>query len=123
MFLCLTLTYSVTSVEPGPVETAFIPNIRGNQQGSSFAKSDPDLDSNVDEKTTEMRRAFLENYSQLWDMMQSGPDIAEIIKNCVCEERPPVRIQTSPATTDLAKQYLVDPSGEKQSKFMFSFMQ
>ncbi|KAJ8033786.1 Retinol dehydrogenase 8 [Holothuria leucospilota] len=115
---------SVTSVEPGPVQTAFVTNIKQNQQGGTFQENDPDLDSKVDHKTAAMRQALLRYQSKaMVETMQSGLDVAEIIKKCIYEKKPPVRIQTSPSTVEIAKGILVDPSGEKDTEGLYSLLQ
>lgn len=114
---------SVTSVEPGPVQTAFIPNIKQNSQGE-FSDKETEQDLAVDEKTTAMRLALNKSYAPLLaNAMQTGLDVAEVIKKCIYDEKPHVRIQTSSAMEEMVKEILVDPTGDKYTERLFSLMQ
>ncbi|KAJ8033787.1 Retinol dehydrogenase 8 [Holothuria leucospilota] len=114
---------SVTSVEPGPVQTAFVPNIKENKQGE-FSEKETEQDLAVDEKTTAMRIALNKSYAPLMaSAMQTGLDVAEVIKKCIYDEKPHVRIQTSLAMEERAKEVLVDPTGDNYTERLFSLMQ
>ncbi|WP_411026722.1 hypothetical protein, partial [Salmonella sp. s54395] len=82
----------VTSIEPGPVQTSFIPNINKNNQGSSLDSEGVVVDAGVDEVAGALRKKFFANYvPSMIKHMQTGHDVAQVIKKCIYSEKPPVR--------------------------------
>ncbi|XP_071837095.1 retinol dehydrogenase 8-like [Apostichopus japonicus] len=102
----------VTNVEPGPVQTPFVRNIRKNNQGGELDAVD--VDAGVDDFSGNLRKKFLANYGPIMqETMQTGEDVAQVIQNCICSEKPSLRVQTSDSKKQRAKAALVDPSGDK----------
>ncbi|KAJ8030302.1 Retinol dehydrogenase 8 [Holothuria leucospilota] len=108
---------SVTSIQPGPVKTSIHDNVASNnQKGPEFLCSNVSENSNVledsDNKMAHLIRSFHEKMlPDVWGDYQPVHEVSELIKKCILEEKPPVRLQTSDEMTKLAKQILVDPNG------------
>ncbi|KAJ8030304.1 Retinol dehydrogenase 8 [Holothuria leucospilota] len=108
---------SVTSVEPGPVKTSVLDNLMtNNQKGPEFLCSNVFQDSNVledsDQKMAHLIRRFHEKmFPALWCNHQPVYEVSKLIKKCILDEKPPVRLQTTNEMTEMAKKILVDPKG------------
>ena len=77
--------------------------------------SENDVPGSEDEK---LKNTFLKKtFASIFvNIQQSGTEIGEVIKRCINEENPPVRIQTSDATIQMAKEVLVDVTGNNITK-------
>lgn len=115
---------SVTVIQPGPVNTSISENIKKNKLGSFEPEENPKLDSKADEETHAMRLAYWDKFMvPLFQRgLQSSHEVAEVIKKCIYEKNPRVLIQTSEVTKEMAKEVLVDPTGNKAVEYMTSLM-
>lgn len=123
--LLKTFNISVTSIQPGPVQTSFFANIKENKQGEL---STPEAESDVvpkDAEMKELRDKLIANQMQRMKeiQFQTAEEVAEVIKKCVKDERPDVRIQTSKSTIMMAKEILVDPTGNNSTNTLAAILQ
>lgn len=109
----------VTIVEPGPVLTSMTEYvIKTSERGSSTSDApSPDIDAGVDDLAISLRKTALASVEQWIKQYLQTPDVvAELIKDCIFNENPPVRIQTSAAMLEQAKEILKDPTGNETLK-------
>lgn len=109
----------ITSVEPGPVKTSMGANIEANNQGKLSFGREPQVKGSEDET---LMNTFFTNYlGSFAGIEQTGTEIGEVIKKCINEALPPVRIQTSDATIKMAKEVLMDHTGNNVTEELQSF--
>ncbi|KAJ8033782.1 Retinol dehydrogenase 8 [Holothuria leucospilota] len=101
----------VTSVEPGLVKTSIIANVGKNNQGG-FPVGEENQESE-DETKSMMNTLIAKYFSILSSMEQTGTEVGEVIKKCIYEENPPVRVQTSDGMVKMVKKILVDHTGNQ----------
>ncbi|KAJ8033778.1 Retinol dehydrogenase 8 [Holothuria leucospilota] len=105
---------SVTSVEPGPVNTSMADNLEINGQGLSplqHAES-----SSSEDETDALLKTFLEKYFPVFlSHEESKLLVAEVIKDCIYQANPPVRIQPGDSIRKLAREILIDHTGNKNT--------
>lgn len=108
----------LTIVEPGPVLTRMstpLSEIIQRKSKTSGVRS-ADVDADVDLATVLVENNLKNMYKRLQNYAQTGQDVAEVIKECICIDNPPVRIQTSAAMIEKAKGILIDPTGRKMDE-------
>ncbi|KAJ8033509.1 Retinol dehydrogenase 8 [Holothuria leucospilota] len=105
--LMRTFNISITSVQPGPVKTEFQTNISQNKQGS-LSTEDEIHDA---ETKALMGKAFEKFMAALGPGWQTGKDVAEVIKKCVQNDKPDLRVATSDFVQKRGEAILVDYSG------------
>lgn len=98
---------SITSVQPGPVKTEFQKNISENKQGS-FSTENEVHDVETKALMEKYFGKFMASIAQEW---QTGKDVAEVIKKCVQDAKPDVRVATSEFVKARGGAILVDYSG------------
>ncbi|XP_071837091.1 retinol dehydrogenase 8-like [Apostichopus japonicus] len=114
----------VTCVEPGPVQTSITTNISKNNQGGITERDEVDVDAGVDDFARNQRKKFVATFVPfMQQIMQTGEDVGQVIKNCICSEKPSLRVQTSDAMKQRAKAVLVDPSGDKMTDELEKLLQ
>ncbi len=95
---------SVTVVEPGPVATEFIANVKGR---AHFAGGDPT------DPFGPQRDAYLRRSAATFANAQSSAEVAEVIAKVLTESDPAFRVQTSEAATAFVATKLSDLDGRQ----------
>lgn len=116
----------MTIVEPGAVLTPMADIIlkKDQREGEPSGAPSQDRDADVDDFAASLRRNCLTNIGQSFIQQgQTGEDVAKVIRECIYKKNPPVRIQTSVAMSELAKEILVDPTGHKALKISTGMLQ
>lgn len=109
----------VTSVEPGPVKTSLVANMEKNNQGRMpIGEESKESD---DENMRLMKTFFAKYFATLAGMEQTGTEVGEVIKKCIYEKNPPVRIQTSDGVVEKTKEILVDHTGNQVTDELEAF--
>ena len=94
----------VALIEPGPVNTEFVPTVRASIAGRAELESEP-------------YRALLASYlagtqEAFAAVGQTGDDVAAVIVEAATAERPHFRYVTSELVRGLVAHKFVDPSGD-----------
>lgn len=89
-------------IEPGPVNTSFLTNIKGKELGHS-SESNP---------YSELECAYVQSLPERYKTTsQSADDIAEVIVKAATSNQPQFRYQTSSAATQFAGRKYIDTTG------------
>lgn len=100
----------VTSVQPGPVKTAFFDNIGPANNQTEFSKIG---EADVDAATKEaFGMAMAHHFEIEAGADQTGDDVAVVIKQVLEEERPQLLYQSSDYVRGVVAKKFVDPTGD-----------
>ena len=102
----LSLAGRCAILEPGPVTSSIIGNVEAWTKKYDRPTTDP--------KTTEIFQTFEQRFNTAFDenMVQSGSEVAEIVKNIILSEKPNLRYHTNKKfNPEQVKAKLSDPTG------------
>eukprot|EP00112_Aurelia_sp_Birch-Aquarium-sp1_P018746 Seg4521.1 transcript_id=Seg4521.1/GoldUCD/mRNA.D3Y31 product="Retinol dehydrogenase 8" protein_id=Seg4521.1/GoldUCD/D3Y31 len=103
---CVQFGIKVSLIEPGPVLTSFVENVK-----NSNAPSAQDL-AKVDNETQELIKTFMEkSVARFSTMGQSAEQVAECILEAINSPQPNLRYQTNKLYSTAIQQKLTDPTG------------
>lgn len=108
-------------MEPGFVKTSLVDNVPINGQGRSaeyhFALSDSEDETNT------LLKTFLTKYLPVFmSQEETVLRVAEVIKDCIYQTKPPVRIQPGDAIREMAKGILIDHTGNQVTDEFAAFL-
>ncbi|XP_072025689.1 retinol dehydrogenase 8-like isoform X2 [Amphiura filiformis] len=103
---------SVSLIEPGTVQTAFVTNVAANKTGSFSV--DEEIDPDVDELTQKLLKGTrTSGVSRLTNYMQTGAEIAKVIQEVILSDKPHLHYITSEVYKKLlAAMKFVDVTGD-----------
>lgn len=97
-----------------------VDNIERNNQGGVDFQEEPE---GPEGETIALLKTLLEKYYPSFeDIEQTGTEVGEVIKKCIYDTNPPVRIQTSDAVIKMVKQVLVDHTGNQVTDELEAFL-
>ena len=100
-------------IEPGPVGTDFVGNAQAMSQ-KAVASS-----ASADEETKAMMQAVMTSMMANKDKVQTGDEVAEVIREALLAEKPHFRYQTNKAYAQATRVKLADPTGDTSVDFMY----
>ncbi|XP_072025690.1 retinol dehydrogenase 8-like [Amphiura filiformis] len=105
---------SVSVIEPGPVQTAFLDNIGANNTGYFQLDGDAPIDSDVDELTNKLLKATFNMMGELIpSIRQTGAEIAQVIQEAILSDKPHLHYVTSEVIEkSLAATKFIDVTGD-----------
>jgi NAD(P)-dependent dehydrogenase (short-subunit alcohol dehydrogenase family) len=112
--VCKAFNIKINLIEPGPVATDFVANV---MEADSFNE---EARKQCDPKTVQIYDAYMKNMMANFkpEMAQSSQQVAEIIRDVIEAEQPPLRTQTHPNIRPGDMKF-TDPSGDKALNFAF----
>ena len=107
------LIHRVSLIEPGPVLSSFVENVK-----NSNASSHEDL-AKVDNETQELIKTFMEKSAARFSTMgQSAEQVATCISEAINSPQPNLRYQTNKLYSTAIQEKLMDPTGNRVLEYV-----
>lgn len=101
------------------MKTSVVANIEKNNQGRMpFGEEIKESEN----ETMRLMKTFMATYFATFaGLEQTGTEVGEVIKKCIYEKNPPVRVQTSDAMAAKVKKILIDHTGNQVTDELEAF--